>query len=297
MGGKGQEGNVLRDFCTKLGPACHHVLLNGSEYQLLENGSVFVSMYSTTYNEDQYILDDNGSMFVCPPFSMNSMTSTVDWDPMETLLSVVCTIISLVALTFQFVVYMIFPVLRNTPGKCVVCLVVTLFVGQLLFLLVKTGSGAGHVFCFCQSVVMHYAFLAAFFWMNVVAVDVCRTFSSGTAASTSSGTSRRFVFYSLYAWSGAGLVVSLAVFSDLVEWNDLYRPHYGQLYCWFNSPGGLLVYFALPLGVLLLINCALFVASVCQIRRASQASSLAVGKSKNKEQLVSITAFTVCIYN
>ncbi len=94
------------------------------------------------------------------------------------LLSFVGVLLSLVCLFLQFVVYMVFPILRNVPGRCIVCLIAALFIGQLLFLFVEPRDWTAPEACLVTGALMHYAFLAAFFWMNVMAIDICQTFSS-----------------------------------------------------------------------------------------------------------------------
>jgi hypothetical protein len=58
------------------------------------------------------------------------------YDVLQSMVSVVGSAVSLAALVIQFIIYLVLPALRNTPGKCVMCLVVSLFVGQLLYLCV-----------------------------------------------------------------------------------------------------------------------------------------------------------------
>ena len=186
---------------------------------------------------------------------------------------------------------MAFPALRNTPGRCVISLVVSLFVGQLLFLLVKTGNAVSSGFCFGQATLMHFAFVAAFFWMNVMAFDVYRTFggrpTAATSSSSPSGARRRFAAYSAYVWVSAAVVVATGVALDLADVGGDYRPHYGDRICWFGSRGGLLILFGVPVGVLLIANIIMFALSVRQIRNASKASQMAVQKTDQTQLLVS----------
>jgi len=272
---------------------CAWIQIWPSEYRPLTNGSIFVPLHHSTYDTSAYHLDENLTAYVCTPFQRNYtelVPEALRVDAIGTYLSAVCSVISLVALAFQFAVYMAFPVLRNTPGRCIICLVVSLFVGQLLFLLVKTGSSVSPGFCIGQAATLHYAFLAAFFWMNVMAVDIYRAFSAspGAAASSSSpfGARRRFAGYSAYAWLTAAAVVGVAVALDLSGVGGQYRPHYGHRVCWFGSRGGLLVLFGAPVGVLLTANIILFALSVRQIRSASRASEMAVQKTDQTQLLV-----------
>jgi len=273
---------------------CAWIQFDPSEYELLSNRSIYVPLHDTTYDVNSYQLDTNQTAYVCTLFQRNYtewVHEALRVDAVGAYLSLVCSIISLLALAFQFTVYMAFPVLRNTPGRCIVCLVVSLFVGQLLFLLVKTGSSVSPGFCFGQAAVMHFAFMAAFCWMNVMAVDVYRTFgaSPGAAASSSSpsGARRRFAAYSAYAWASAALIVGVGVALDLADVGGTFRPHYGHGLCWFGSRGGLVVLFGVPVGVLLAANIIMFALSVRQIRNASKASQMAVQKTDQTKLLVS----------
>ena len=93
--------------------------------------------------------------------------------------------------------------------------------------------------------------------------------------------------YSAYAWLSAAAVTTVGVAMDLAEVGGAYRPLYGHRLCWFNNRGGLLVLFALPVGVLLAANVVMFALSVRQIRAASKAAQLAVQKTDHTQLLVS----------
>ena len=275
-------------------PDCSWIQINRSEYQMLSNRSIYIPLHDATYDADSYLLDNNQTAFVCTPFQRNYtewVHKALEVDAVGIYLSRICSVISLLALAFQFAVYMAFPVLHNTPGRCIISLVASLFVGQLLFLLVKTGSSVSPGYCFGQAALMHFAYMAAFLWMNVMAVDVYRTFgaSPGAAALSSSpaGARRRFCGYSAYAWVTAALIVAVGVGLDLADVGDTYRPHYGHRVCWFGSRGGLLLLFGLPVGVLLAANIIMFALSVRHIRSASKASQMAAQKTDQTPLVVS----------
>lgn len=280
---------------TASDPNCAWIQFNPSQYQVLLNRSIYIQLHDATYDANSYRLGDNSTAYVCTPFQRNYtewVHEALAVDTVGAYLSLICTVISLLALAFQFAVYMAFPVLRNTPGRCIISLVVSLFVGQLLFLLVKAGTSVSTWFCFGRAALMHFAFMAAFFWMNVMAFDVYRTFSASPGAtassSSSAGARRRFIGYSLYAWISAAVVIGVGVTLDLADIGSTYRPHYGHHICWFGSREGLLILFGVPVGALLAANVILFALSVRQIRRASKASQMAVQKTDDTQLLVSI---------
>ena len=278
-------------------PSCPLIRLNSSEYSLLDNGSALVLAFHVVYSPTEYHRTINGDggdyIEVCNPSFEQSYNLSRNvthyvvmfkFDLVQGVLSFLGVLVSLVALAVQFFVYMMFPVLRNTPGKCIVCLVASLFVGQVLYLLAMVPGPA----CPYMGAVMHYAWLAAFFWMNVLAVDLFKTFSSGEVSRTvSSGSmSKKFVVYSVYAWLAPAVIVAVAAVMDLADVDDVYRPHYGRDICWIASRKALVVFFAVPLGGVLLANVFLFAASVHHIRQASKASRPAVHTSDAVGHLV-----------
>ena len=254
---------------------CPMLSLNASEYEILDNRSVLVTTKGGQYMRHEYAFDED-NVFVCSPYLdqtynvSRNVTDTVimfKFCRVQELVSFIGLLISIPALAIQFIVYMMLPVLRNIPGKCVLSLVASLFVAQLLFL-VGTTSTEIHEVCVSLAVAMHYAFLAAFFWMNVMAIDICRTFSSRHIILPTDPHSARFTFYSLYAWLTPAMIVGGSLALDLldVEAIAFYRPHYGDGMCWITRRWALLVTFAVPLALIIVVNFVLFGITVKSVR-------------------------------
>jgi len=125
-----------------------------------------------------------------------------DLDRLQNLASLVAVLVSMTALLVCLVVYLLFPALRRaTSGRCLICLIVCLFVGQLLYLAAALhGFGAFGVvgdlsaqaeMCYWLAVATHYVLLAGAFWLNVIAMDAARSASTDAQVSRpSTGTSR-----------------------------------------------------------------------------------------------------------
>lgn len=286
ISGRGSS-NQTRTHGPQTDLSCSAMIrLNASEYRLLSNRSAYVYAMDALYNEDQYALEQP-FLYVCSPFSRQynvTLLVMFQFDRVQSFLSFVGVIISLMSLLVQFVVYMIFPELRNTPGKCLICLVVSLFVGQLTFLFVAHDGPA----CFYLAAAMHFGFLAAFFWMNALAFDIFRTFTATNVASLSSSGSKwkRFLAYSIYAWLCPSLIVGLCIVMDVFNLDESFRPHYGEGVCWITSQMALLIFFAVPLGVILLVNAVFFFFTIYCICRAARATEMAAQKSQTKGPLL-----------
>lgn len=69
----------------------------------------------------------------------------------------------------------------------------------------------------------------------------------------------------LYAWGGPLLLAGTAALLDALPAPGLLRPRFGEQRCWFYGDLEILVYFFGPVGVLLLVNLALFVSTTRQL--------------------------------
>lgn len=263
------------------------IRLNGSEFTMLSNDSAFVYQLGASYRPEEY-LHDPPYLYICSNFIQEIRNETVDnvpafhFDRVQSIASFVGILISLVALLIQFIIYMVFPVLRNTPGKCVVCLILSIFSGQLSFLFVAfTGPVCRYLAAF-----IHFAILSSFCWTNVLALDISKTFSCRIATTRPRSGSRRFLIYSVYAWIVPAIIVGICLVMDVLKLDVNFRPHYGEGVCWITSRMGLVLFFLVPVAVILASNFVLFGITVFCLRRSSRASETAIEKSRSKSQLI-----------
>jgi hypothetical protein len=192
----------------------------------------------------------------------------------ESLMSFVGGISSLACLLICLSVYICCPKLHNVPGKNLMCLMGSLFVAQLLHLIAPfIFEMKNQSLCNSLSIITHFAFLAAFFWMNVMSFDIFFTFSTGFTCSGERGSSsKRVRYYWLYAWLGAVAIVGSAV---LVEYatDSSFKPGYGNGVCWISNSTGLLVFFMIPIAILLFSNFVFFIVSAISIHTSSKKTS------------------------
>nr|CAD7446244.1 unnamed protein product [Timema bartmani] len=139
--------------------------------------------------------------------------------------------------------------------------------------------------CISIAIIIQYSYLAAFCWMNVMSVDIWRTFSSSLNYSKSS---RTFFKYSLYAWGTPTIIVMSTVMVDLLELAPFkLRPHLAASIdgvCWFGSRFGQGIFFTLPGAIILLVNVVLFSITVYKIHQHTRDNYRYIRK-KTKEEL------------
>lgn len=265
---------VLRNS-TLLDDSCRKINLSESEYIPRSDGSVFVNATKRVYEQGEYEMLSEGDVLICNDYDDYFASFTL----LHQLLTLVTIVISLVGLGLHIIIYMLVPRYRNLPGKNLFCLSCCLFLAYLLFLTgMKATEHRG--LCVFISSALHFFWLAAFCWMNVMSVDVCRTFNSQVYRGDPAG-NRTFVLYSLYAWSVPAVVVALALIFDFMDILPDYRPRYATDLCWINSRYGLALFFLLPQGAIVLENTLLFLVTARGIYKQVQAAKYASTRSQS----------------
>lgn len=263
---------------TLLDSACPKRLLNLTEYAPRSDGSIFVNASKKIYAKGEFELTNDTQVLVCHDASHYADA----FSTAHQYLTLVVLSVSLVALALHMAVFMLVPRHRNLPGKNLFSLSCCLFVAHVLFL---AGTRETDVYGLCVflSCSLHYFWLASFCWMNVMSVDVCRTFSSQLYRGDSDG-GRTFLLYSLYAWTVPALVVSLALLLDWVDLLPDYRPEYATRLCWINNRHGLALFFLLPVGAIVQENVVLFLISTYGIYKQMKAARYANVRSQSTRE-------------
>ena len=258
---------------------CPLISLNSTEYDMFDNRSIWVHAVEGFLTPGEYIM--NGSdVSICAPWS--SDTVMFRFDKSQRVLSFIGQVISLIALAVHFITYMLFLSLRNLPGKCVMNLVLAIFVAHLLFI-VDIGQTGDRKVCTAVAMVMHYCFLASFFWMNVLAFELLQTFNRTEVRNNENGT-KRFLYYAFYSWVSPALIVAIGATGDVLYTQSQFVPGYGKGVCWLTNGSGLLLFFALPIGILILLN-LLFYCLVVKSMVQTSMSTVVVQRSKGKHHL------------
>lgn len=246
---------------------------------VLFNNSLYVNETQRMYKYGEYEITSNGLVRVCD--------LTDPWTHTMLMMSRTLLTISLVALALHMFIFISLPMRRNTPSKNLFSLSLSLFAVELIFVTLFY-STENKVFCKIISVIMYYFLCSSFLWMNVLSIDICRTFHS---TSFKAKPHKLFIQYSLYAWLVPVLCASVAFLIDQFARNDsIFNPGFGTYRCWFNNKWGLVVFFTLPAGVIVLINMVLFIVSVVNIYKQHMEGQLASASIKTSSSSTDVSA-------
>ncbi|XP_064094470.1 G-protein coupled receptor Mth2-like [Macrobrachium nipponense] len=186
-------------------------------------------------------------------------------------------IISAIFLFATFVVYCLVEELRDLLGRCLMCNILALFIAQVSTVVVQMGTSVLSMSaCIFKAVMMHFWYLSAFLWLNVICFNVFLTIWKKN--DTSYGrTCRWFACYSAYAWGVAIFITSITLARDFVEGfqhSMIPKPNFGMARCWFSEDSALILFFYGPISVILGVNVILFIASaykLCAMSTSSEA--------------------------
>jgi hypothetical protein len=280
--------NGSRSYNDSAEKNCTLIKLEPSEYNLINISHLFIISQQKVYTEEDFLT--NGSdVFICKEklleclYDCSKTDAMFQFEDFESYFSLICLIISITSLVITLVIYILFPQLLNTPGKLLICLIIFLLLGQTLFII---SSKVEHISALCKTVAVaeHFCFLAAFCWMNVIALDLWMTFSNRfvTPGTSNKGT-KRFALYSLYAWLTPGIIVTTSVVLDFADIDlsfSTLKPQYGYRACWISSKYSLILFFAGPLALFKLFDITAFIFTAVHIARAKREGAMA-SKQKN----------------
>ncbi|GLH02122.1 G-protein coupled receptor Mth2 [Gryllus bimaculatus] len=187
--------------------------------------------------------------------------------------------VSCVLLLVTFLVYAVLPDLRNFPGHVLMSYVPSLLVGYVFNGIVRIfPAQISDDFCISAAFIIYFAFLASFFWLNVMCLDIWWTFSGfrPMRGSVKEREHKKFIIYSLYCWGSPLIMLIICMVMDLhPDIPDSYiKPGFGELKCWFKSNLGNFIYFSGPIAILIICNIILFILTAVKIQQVKRGTKI-----------------------
>ncbi|KAK6177880.1 hypothetical protein SNE40_012755 [Patella caerulea] len=268
---------------------CTHVSLNSTEVEHKPtDNSLTLLRNNLTLTEGEYksrdeqfvvCLDDylkGTSVDYCKPIIGNQ---TAAWTPLG-ITSVVCTCISLLFLIITLIFYCVIKNLRNVVGVNVMGLIVTLIFAQVFY---EFGLEMTDYQNLCQAmgILIHYFWLSTIFWMNActLVLFLKLSFPLKSRGFTTGQIFRRSCMYSTLS---PLIIVGITLGVNYgMDGNSGYG---GTHSCYIRSVNERRFAFALPLGLLVLINIVLFSYTFIKIRATHMESAM------NRENKINILA-------
>ncbi|CAF0752283.1 unnamed protein product [Didymodactylos carnosus] len=258
--------------------------------KILNNGSILFENFSIQINREDYLYESSDILIVC-----SEKYSTIVFNQCQdkmiplfpfyrTTLSLVCTIISLTSLILCVIIYSLVPLLRNIPGKCLLLLVISLFIAQLFFIttadLIKYSQ-----FCIFSGIIIHYFYIAMFAWLTAISFDLWITFGKMTVKD-SNQVSKRFLYYNMFVWLFSFVIVFISIILHFTNYSNSFSPEYGKIFCSISQPNAMITFFLIPIGCLLVVIFCLFIITIYNIRKTNKITKFARNNSNSEIHLI-----------
>ncbi|XP_013791514.1 G-protein coupled receptor Mth2-like [Limulus polyphemus] len=260
---------------------CSKVTFRKEEFHFLNNNTISIPIYKKVYNDSWYRIEGE-DVVVCQLYFPTFVSYMAYITFVGLGISIFCLILHLILLLY-------IPYFRNTAGRNLASLVLSLLVAFSAFL-VGESDFISPSDCNRVAVVTYYFFLASLFWMNVLALDVFRTIRLGATEFrvVREKQWQRFLVYSLYAWVSPLAIVIFAVVVDQNEnFPEEFRPGFGLFSnCWFSHRSAIFVFFAVPMLITMVANVVFFLTSAYWIKTVGSTISALQGKTPRRNCVV-----------
>lgn len=278
--GEGLNKITIKEDCPK-------IILQPNEYVIMAD-VLYIPKSQKTFNSNEFQLKSNQTVEIC---LFNYQTSELlsfrnKFSPHMGYITFIGLGLSIVFLLCHLITFAMISELRNLSGKNLASFCVALLFGYLCFI---TGGQLVKGFpCFVTGILMQYFFLCSFFWELIMSFDVWRTLRLATAElRVSNGKQwRKFTVYSLICWLVPGLFVMITVLIDMSAGGFIqsqYKPDFGVTSCWFGQRLALLIFFALPLGVIMILNILFFISSAYMIYSTTSLTRFTASSSTQRD--------------
>uniref|UniRef100_A0A2C9L794 G-protein coupled receptors family 2 profile 2 domain-containing protein n=1 Tax=Biomphalaria glabrata TaxID=6526 RepID=A0A2C9L794_BIOGL len=284
---------------------CGHVTFNKSEYLLNMLGSGLLSEFTLTINLNvtkvtlseakdlNYILlEESGELKVCLDILENKLKEIQEankfWRRNSNaalyVVSLTCSVVSLVCLVLTILTYLIHPVLRTFAGKNNMMLSLSLLLAQTSLLAAAHMEYTGNV-CTFLGISTHFLWLWMFSWTFICSLDMFLVFTAKTRRSCCENEFKSFIKRCLFSVVLPMMVVSVVVMVTYIQTSgqDI---GYGSMRCYLDSIVSTGVALAGPLFTIVFCNTIFFVTTVVKIHKVRQLKTSDLKKEEQSDLIV-----------
>ncbi|XP_025271222.1 probable G-protein coupled receptor Mth-like 3 isoform X2 [Camponotus floridanus] len=204
--------------------------------------------------------------------NMNDLTNEISNELRFLFLS--CRIVSVLCLLIIFVVYSIFPELRNIHSFMLRKYCSLLFFGYVIdtisfqsFYPINIVEFS-YFICVIIALVSYFCFLSSFFWLSAMSFDIWWTFRDFRLLQKNVKQERKKLIYSIFAWGGPFIFTIFCIIMDFVPNvpKNLIRPEFCVDSCWFYDAASQLFFYG-PKSVCVISSICLSIYTALKIVR------------------------------
>ena len=193
--------------------------------------------------------------------------------------------ISIICLLLHLITFTLLPEMQNLSGKNLASLAVYLLIGYTCFI---GRQIAPHwlqqpVSCRIIAFIMYHTFISAFIWSGILSFDVWRSLRlASIELRLNTGSQRvRFIIYSIVSIFISTTFTLIVIMKSTSPEILAFLPavEFQLNKCWFTTPSSLVVYFILPVAIVLLLNIGFFTSISLLLTSAAKVTSATFSKA------------------
>ena len=240
-------------------------------YQLNEtqtgNGTVAIIATGKTYASGRFQIVDERTVIVCETDLSIPDGEINDLDVALSVVTFICIGISIICLVIRTTLQFCVSSFRNRPGRLQLQLTIA-FLIAFVMLIVGVFLSDFPEACTIAAILLAYGFLAAFIWMNVIAVNTWLAFRPSAAFSRADDEGRSLVIHYLLGWGIPLLLVVGSIVINYTNGGGQFSPEFGGSRCWYTQRYAMLLYFGLPIALSIIINITLYIWTSINLHKA-----------------------------
>ena len=244
-------------------------------YQLNEiqtgNGTVAIIATGKTYASGMFQIVDESNVIVCETDLSRSIPDEEisDVDLALSIVTVICIGISIICLVIRIALHFCVSSFRNRPGRLQLQLTIA-FLIAFVMLIVGVFLSDFPEACTTAAILLAYGFLAAFIWMNIIAVDTWLVFRPSAAFSRADDEEKSLLIHIICGWGIPFLLVVVSIVINYTKGNEKFSPEFGGSRCWYTQRYAMLLYFGLPIALSIIINITLLHLDIFKLAQGIQ---------------------------
>ena len=231
---------------------------------IIKNNSVTILSSGKTYAPGLYELVD-AVIIVCESLSDEIKPS----DLVLSILTLVCIGVSVLCLIARIALQKYISSFQTNPGKIQLQMTIALLFAFVMLIIGPFLSEIPEA-CTTAAILLAYGFLAAFIWMNIIAVDTWLVFRPSAAFSRAHDEEKPLLVYIICGWGIPLLLVTVSIAMNYIDTDKNFKPEFGGSRCWYTERYAMLLYFGVPIALSILLNLFLYIHTSINLHKASR---------------------------
>lgn len=259
---------------------CEKMSVDNDDYEALENGLIILNKEERSLEVGEYHLLSNMSILICVPVK----EKVYELSKEQSYTVNICLSISAICLSIKIILYLIGAQKKTLMATIIFYVSFSILLGQIL-ILVSSGK-IYYPVCISMAVFKHYFFLVSLFGTNALALDVWKIFPALRKSKQLQG--RKLIPYIFYCWGMPVIIVLSAIVNEWI-YKSKFSPQYGNSshnLCWISNRLGFLMFFALPLVLVSIINIIFCISTGILIIKIPKSLKVAKDRTINKNYLL-----------